>query len=124
MELYFKYYEEVNKENQEIASETADKSEDEDDLEAENYLRLLEHGLFALQSVCYIILDIYANGPTGISKRIGRLLNLRNEPKTNVVKVVKTYCDNLGEERLNKDNTVYQEETQRIDGLIDKFEKS
>jgi beta-catenin-like protein 1 len=124
MELYFKYYEEVNRENEKIADENrGEKSDEDDETESENYLRLLEHGLFALQSICYIILDISGNGPSGISKRLGRLLNLRNEPKANVVDVVKTYWKNLGEERLNMDKSVFQEEQERIEGLIDKFEK-
>lgn len=123
MELYYKYSDEVKQEDLEIAKDHMEEDDDEE-LEVEIYMRRLEHGLFALQSICYIILDISANGPSGIGKRLGRLLNLRKEPYSRIVEVVKTYVKNLGDEEVNKSNATYQEEKERIENLIEKFEKS
>lgn len=89
MELYFKYLEQVDRVELEIAREKVtrlrfsfftfindtlfqrlDETVDEDDDEKENefYMRRLENGLFALQSVAYIILDISANAIPSVNK--------------------------------------------------------
>ena len=60
LELYFKYSEKVDQvDDEDIDEETEDKDE-------EIYLRKLESGLFALQSIAYIILDITVNGPASV----------------------------------------------------------
>lgn len=124
LELYFKYAAEVKAENLNIEKDRAEASddEDEDELEIEYYMRRLENGLFALQSICYIIMDIYLNGPSGISKRINKLLNLRKEPKASIVSVVKVYKENLGETEINKSSSSFKEEVERIDQLIERFQ--
>jgi hypothetical protein len=40
--------------------------ESDDEREIENYMLKLENGLFALQSIVYIILDISVNGPQSV----------------------------------------------------------
>lgn len=125
MELYFKYSDEVKREDLKIAKEKADEENEEEDdemLEVEYYMRRLENGLFALQSICYIIMDIYINGPSGISKRIGKLLNLRNESKEKIIKIINEYKENLGEDEANKNIAAVKEESDRIDQLISKFQ--
>ena len=53
-------------------------------LQAENlaedglYLRRLDGGLFILQLVDYIMLDVCATGPPSIKRRVLKILNLRN----------------------------------------------
>ena len=44
-------------------------SEVDDDLEEQFYLQRLEAGLFTLQLVDYIMLEISVNGPPGVSRR-------------------------------------------------------
>ena len=124
LELYFKYAAEVKAEDLNIEKDRAQASddEDEDEQEVEYYMRRLENGLFALQSICYIIMDIFINGPSGISKRISKLLNLRKEPKTNIISVVKVYKENLGETEQNKSSSSFKEEMERIAELIERFQ--
>lgn len=119
LELYFKYSEEVARVDQEIDDEREDDDEENEESEAENYLRRLENGLFALQSISYIILDICANGPSGVKNRVMKLLNLRNVPKTKIIEIIKEYERNLGDE--GGQNTVFQEEHERIKEVVEKF---
>ena len=60
MELYFKYSEKVDLVDEEAIDEESD------DKDEELYLRKLENGLFALQSIVYIILDITVNGAPSV----------------------------------------------------------
>ena len=83
LELYFKYSEEVEKIEKSIEDDDeVSKSqlivkfkfgilrnflkESDDEREIENYMLKLENGLFALQSIVYIILDISVNGPQSV----------------------------------------------------------
>ncbi len=61
--------------------------EDEDEVEVENYYLKLENGLFALQSIVYIIMDISANN-TQVKNRVNKLLNLRNESKSKLIDII------------------------------------
>lgn len=60
LELYFKYSTQVDE------VDVDDLDEDEEDQD-EIYLRKLENGLFALQSIVYIIMDIAVNGPSSVN---------------------------------------------------------
>lgn len=74
MELHFQYSEQVQS-----AMKDFEDDEDEDD-EDENYLRRLNAGLYTLQLIDYIILEIAspsANIPS-IRERVMKILNLRN----------------------------------------------
>lgn len=50
---------------------------DEDAEEERNYLRRLEGGLFTLQLVDYILLEVCTGGPPTIKQRVTQILNLR-----------------------------------------------
>ena len=122
LELYFKYAEEVDKVDAEIAQEKTereeqDEEEDDDEMEAENYLRRLDNGLFALQAISYIILDICANGPSGIKSRVMKLLNLRKVSKDRIIEIINEYENNLGSES----QVSVQEEHERIKEIVEKF---
>ena len=127
LELYFKYKEEVQKEDllikRERAKANADEDDEDDEQEAEYYMRRLDSGLFALQFICYIIMDISVSGPSGVSKRVKKLLNLRNEPKTELIAVVSEYKENLGEDESFKSEADCKEEHQRIEQLIADFQQ-
>lgn len=62
LELHFKYLEKV-----EAVDEGLDEREENED---ENYLKRLEGGLFTLQLVDYIILEVCAAGPVSVKQRV------------------------------------------------------
>ncbi len=62
LELFFKYSEQVDQVEREEDEEEEDEDQDEEEKEMQFYLKKLEHGLFALQSIVYIILDVSVNG--------------------------------------------------------------
>ncbi|KAL3280726.1 hypothetical protein HHI36_003962 [Cryptolaemus montrouzieri] len=68
LELHFKYLEKV-----EAIDEQVDENEDED----ANYLKRLDGGLFTLQLIDYIIVEVCAAGPASIKQRVMQILNLR-----------------------------------------------
>jgi hypothetical protein len=63
LELYFKYCEQVDQ------VDLDDVDEEDEDRGEEIYLRKLENGLFALQSIVYIIMDISVNGPPSVEQK-------------------------------------------------------
>ena len=85
MELHFQYFERVQ-----AAKNNPDQDEDnEDDDGEESYLRRLDAGLFTLQLIDYIIVEI-ASPSTNISsirQRIMQILNLRST-STDMIKSI------------------------------------
>ena len=71
MELHFKYFDKVRLVDDEIGRNGDE--EDEDEL----YLKRLEGGLFTLQLVDYIMLDVCASGAASVKQRVHHILNLR-----------------------------------------------
>jgi hypothetical protein len=61
--------------------------EDEDEVEVENYFLKLENGLFALQSIVYIIMAISVES-SQVRTRVNKLLNLRSEPKSKLCEII------------------------------------
>lgn len=107
MELHFKYLEKV---------ESIEDNEEEDD--DANYLRRLESGLFTLQLVDYIIVEVCAAGPATIKQRVMQILSLRGGSLKTIRHVMREYAGNLGEEG---DKEWRDQEHQHILHLIDKF---
>lgn len=68
LELHFKYLEKVEKIDENL--------EDEEENEDANYVRRLEGGLFTLQLIDYIILEVCAAGPTTIKQRVMQVMNI------------------------------------------------
>ena len=83
MELHFQYSERVQNANQ-----STDDDEDDDD---EIYLRKLDAGLFTLQLIDYIILEIASNTSNipSIRQRVLQILNLRNSSIENIKEIVR-----------------------------------
>ncbi|KAJ9573603.1 hypothetical protein L9F63_009019, partial [Diploptera punctata] len=78
LELHFKYLEKVEEVDLEIDRDRRDIGEEEEDEEEErNYLRRLEGGLFTLQLVDYIILEVCTGGPATVKQRVSQIINLR-----------------------------------------------
>lgn len=75
LELHFKYAEKVEEVNREIEENQRIDHEEMDEEEA--YLKRLEGGLFTLQLIDYIILEVCASGPPTIKQRVTQIINLR-----------------------------------------------
>lgn len=112
LELHFKYLEKVETIDAEL-----DQSDDETSGD-DNYLKKLENGLFTLQLVDYIILEVCAAGPSSIKQRVTQILNLRGASLKTIRHVMREYAGNLGEEG---DTDWRDQEQQHILQLIDKF---
>lgn len=109
MELHFKYLEKV---------ETIDEQLDENMDEDESYIKRLEGGLFTLQLVDYIVLEVSNAGPPSIKARVLQILNLRNASVKTIRHVMREYAGNLGDEG---EKEWRDQEEQHILNLIDKF---
>nr|XP_022905974.1 beta-catenin-like protein 1 [Onthophagus taurus] len=110
MELHFKYLEKV---------EALDNAIDEDqDNEDDFYMKRLEGGLFTLQLVDYIIVEVCAAGPASIKQRVCQVLNLRGASLKTIRHVMREYAGNLGEEGSKEWR---DQEQQHILHLVDKF---
>ncbi|XP_076256888.1 beta-catenin-like protein 1 [Rhynchophorus ferrugineus] len=110
LELHFKYLEKVEKIDEGL--------EDEEENEDANYVRRLEGGLFTLQLVDYIILEVCAAGPTSIKQRVMQILNMRGASLKTIRHIMREYAGNLGEEG---DKEWRDQEQQHILHLVDKF---
>ncbi|CAF0903464.1 unnamed protein product [Adineta ricciae] len=92
MELHFQYYDRVK-----AASNNIEQEDDEED-EDEAYLRRLDAGLFTLQLIDYIIIEIASatsNIPS-IRQRVLQILNMRNSSIDSIKDIVREYANNLG----------------------------
>ncbi|XP_028968634.1 beta-catenin-like protein 1 [Galendromus occidentalis] len=114
MELHFKYFDKVQQADREIEIERIDS---EDYNEDEIYIERLDRGLFALQMVDYIIVDICATGPESIKKKVLQVLNMRGGSVTQIRQIMREYAGNLGfdNEETRKANH------DRIMQLVDRF---
>uniref|UniRef100_A0A1E1XQJ8 Beta-catenin-like protein 1 N-terminal domain-containing protein n=1 Tax=Amblyomma sculptum TaxID=1581419 RepID=A0A1E1XQJ8_AMBSC len=122
MELHFKYLEKVHAIDNVIEREKENpKLQDEDDQmdqEEKFYLRRLDAGLFTLQLVDYIMLDICSSGPPSIKQRVLQILNLRGGSIKTIRNIMREYAGNLGDA---KDESLKEVEQQRILQLVDRF---
>lgn len=112
LELHIKYFEKVEKGDTAIDEEN-DKITDEDSI----YLKRLSNGLFTLQLIDYIILEISATSDT-IKQRIIRILNMHNASMNTIRQIMREYAGNLGD--AGDQDWKIQEE-QHIIALIDRF---
>ena len=72
MELHFKYFDKLRVIDAQLQRNETDE-EDEDEI----YLKRLEGGLFTLQLVDYIMMEVCASGAASIKQRVLHTLNLR-----------------------------------------------
>lgn len=113
-ELHFKYLEKMNRVDKQIMEDMKASGEqlDEDDI----YIRRLDDGLFTLQLIDYIILDIsFANAV--VKEKIREVIHLRRGSMETIREIVKEYAQNIGDE--NKEWKAKQ--IQYIDNLIENF---
>lgn len=114
LELHFKYLEKVEEVTREIEENQRLDHEEMD--EEESYLKRLEGGLFTLQLIDYILLEVCAN--TTIKQRVVQITNLRGGSLKTIRNVMREYASNFGEPGQEEQR---EAEEQHILQLIEKF---
>lgn len=122
MELHFKYLEAVQHADKRIEGEKHDmvrRGEIIDDaMDDEFYLRRLDAGLFVLQLLCYIMVEICSAGIPQLHQRIHQILNLRGGSVKAVRHIMREYAENIGD---GKTEEFKESEQKRIMELLENF---
>lgn len=122
MELHFKYLDKVRHCDDIIEKEKVRLKhlgeEVDDDMEDEFYLKRLDSGLFTLQLVDYIMLEICASGASSIKAKVMQILNMRGGSIKVIRGIMREYAGNIGDA---KDPAAREAEQSRILQLVDKF---
>ncbi|KAJ8257313.1 hypothetical protein GJAV_G00184250 [Gymnothorax javanicus] len=122
MELHFKYLEAVQAADKRIEGEKHDmvrRGEIIDDMmEDEFYLRRLDAGLFVLQLLCYIMVEISNSGISQLQQRVHQILNLRGGSVKVVRHIMREYAENIGD---GKSEEFKESEQKRIMDLLEAF---
>ncbi|XP_041974170.1 beta-catenin-like protein 1 [Aricia agestis] len=112
LELHFKYMDRVDRTEKEMEQEAEQLDDDA------QYLKRLSGGLFTLQLIDRIILEVCTAGPPSIKQRVQRVLSLRGGSLKIIRHVMREYAGNLGDEGSEEWR---QQEQQHILQLVDKF---
>ncbi|XP_055542333.1 beta-catenin-like protein 1 [Wyeomyia smithii] len=114
MELHFKYLEKVEQVDHDI-DQLVSSGEMEENVDA-IYIKRLSGGLFTLQLIDYIILEISSTDV--VKQRILQILNLRNASMKTIRHVMREYAGNLGDAG---DSDWREQEQAHIIQLVDRF---
>nr|XP_032830646.1 beta-catenin-like protein 1 [Petromyzon marinus] len=122
MELHFKYLETVSAADKKIEGEKHEMVRRgeiiDDEAQDDFYLRRLDAGLFVLQLVDYVMLEISTSGVAQIRQRVNQILNLRGGSMKVVRHIIREYTESLGDA---KSEDFRQAEQKRIMDLLDEF---
>uniref|UniRef100_A0A8C4PXJ6 Beta-catenin-like protein 1 n=1 Tax=Eptatretus burgeri TaxID=7764 RepID=A0A8C4PXJ6_EPTBU len=122
MELHFRYLEAVMMADKKIDGEKHDmvqRGEIIDDMaEEEFYLRRLDAGLFVLQLVDYIMVEISSAGVSSVRQRINQLLNLHGGSSKAIRHILREYAESIGDA---KSEDLRRSEQRRIMELLETF---
>ncbi|XP_026873877.1 beta-catenin-like protein 1 [Electrophorus electricus] len=122
MELHFKYLEGVQLADKRIDGEKHDMVRRgeilDDSMEDEFYLRRLDAGLFVLQLICYIMVEISSAGIPQLQQRVHQILNLRGGSVKTVRHIMREYAESMGD---GKNEEFRQSEQKRIMDLLENF---
>ncbi|XP_060597583.1 beta-catenin-like protein 1 [Ruditapes philippinarum] len=122
LELHFKYLDKVRHVDNQIEREKSRLKylgqDVDEDLEDSFYLRRLDAGLFTLQLIDYIMLEICVTGPSSIKSRVLQILNMRGGSVKSIRNIMREYAGNIGDA---KDPDTREEEQNHILQLVDKF---
>jgi beta-catenin-like protein 1 len=90
MELHFQYMERVQAADRSVNADDNNANDDDDD-DDEVYLRKLDGGLFTLQLIDYIIVEIASSTAsiTSIRQRVMKILNLRNSSSETIKSILR-----------------------------------
>ena len=120
MELHFKYMDRLT-----FTEERLRRSQDEGLDEDEVYLERLNGGLYTLQLIDYVIVDVSANGAASVKQRVHQILNQRKASVKAIRNVIREYAGTLGDENDDGGNEEEQRfrelERQSLLQLVDKF---
>ncbi|XP_060793719.1 beta-catenin-like protein 1 isoform X1 [Neoarius graeffei] len=122
MELHFKYLDAVQLADRRIDGEKHDmvrRGEILDDaMEDEFYLRRLDAGLFVLQLICYIMVEISSAGIPQLQQRVHQILNLRGGSVKVVRHIMREYAESIGD---GKNEEYRLSEQKRLMELLEDF---
>ncbi|KAF6727999.1 Beta-catenin-like protein 1 [Oryzias melastigma] len=122
MELHFKYLEAVQQADKRIEGEKHEMVQRgeilDDSMEDEFYLRRLDAGLFVLQLICYIMVEISNSGISQLQQRVHQILNLRGGSVKVVRHIMREYAESLGD---GKTEEFKEAERKRIVDLAENF---
>uniref|UniRef100_A0A182Q491 Beta-catenin-like protein 1 N-terminal domain-containing protein n=1 Tax=Anopheles farauti TaxID=69004 RepID=A0A182Q491_9DIPT len=113
MELHRKYLDKVEAMDREIDQHTNEDDEQDDDMV---YVKRLSGGLFTLQLVDYVILEICCTDV--VKQRVLKILNLHNGSMKMIRNIMREYAGNLGDA---SDSDWREQEQAHILQLIDRF---
>jgi beta-catenin-like protein 1 len=112
LELHFKYLEKNEKADEDIIKQQImlrkEGQEMDDDM---IYIQKLEKGLFTLQQIDYIIVELYGTGIESLKDRIMTHLSMRKSSLRQIREIIKEYADNLGD---GEDPEAEEAERQRL----------
>lgn len=117
LELHLKYLEKVEIVDREIDSQSRDPDVDEDEETDNNYIKRLSGGLFTLQLVDFIILEVSITSED-IKQRVIKILNLRKSSMKTIRDVMREYAGNLGD---SGDLDWKDQEQSHVLSLVDRF---
>lgn len=122
MELYFKYLEAVQQADKRIEGEKHEMVRRgeilDDSMEDEFYLRRLDAGLFVLQLICYIMVEIGNSGIAQLQQRVHQILNVRGGTVKVIRHIMREYAESIGD---GKTEEFKEAEKKRIMDLLDSF---
>jgi len=139
MELHFAFHDRIKIVDERIEAEKfrmrrRGEDVDDEDIEEDFYLQRLEGGLFSLQLIDYIILEISSSNTPSIKARILQLLSLHGGSVKSIRHVMREYASHIGagddakRDRDHDDDDDDQDdvddgerEQKRILQLVDKF---
>ena len=114
MELHFKYMDRLAFTEERLRGQ----QEDED----EAYLERLNGGLYTLQLIDYVIVDVSANGAASVKQRVHQILNQRKASVKAIRNVIREYAGTLGDDAdEDVNNELREQERQSLLQLVDKF---
>ncbi|XP_020818564.1 beta-catenin-like protein 1 [Drosophila serrata] len=116
LELHLKYLAKVEAIDKEIDQQAKDPSIDEDEEAENNYIKRLTGGLFTLQRIDYILLEVSATADT-VKQRVLQILNLRGASMKTIRSIMREYAGNLGD----GDTDWREQEQTHILSLVDRF---
>lgn len=122
MELHIKYHNKIQdcdskieKEKQELLDEGEEMDEV---LEDEFYMRRLDAGLFTLQLIDCVIMEVCCSGVTSIKQRVVTLLNQHGGSMKDIKAIMREYAASVGDAKSKESR---EAEKKRILSLIDRF---
>lgn len=117
MELHFKYQDKVALTDRQLSAAAAAELS-----EQQLYLRRLDGGLFTLQLINVIVVEVCAaavsSGHSPVKHRVTQALGIRNSSLKTVRNTVREYAGNIGD---TEESSEAQAEQKRILHLVDKF---